>query len=122
MPFTYKPGGQKIENCKKIKQGTNFGSNEHIQWFKNQLLEAKNNNWQLPTTYSGYSLHAYDTLILQNEKLSSSEILAFRDKAWMEYHKNKDYLSLIENKFSFNARINIEQTTKIKLTRKLLGD
>ena len=85
-------------------------------------LEAKKHNWQLPTTYSGYSQHAYDTLNLQNEKLSSSEILAFRDKAWMEYHTNKDYLSLIENKFSFNARRNIEQTTKIKLKRKLIGD
>jgi len=33
------------ENCKKIKQGTNFGSDEHVQWFKDQLLEAKNNNF-----------------------------------------------------------------------------
>ncbi|MEC7856085.1 MAG: alkaline phosphatase D family protein [Candidatus Neomarinimicrobiota bacterium] len=32
-------------NCKKTKQGSNFGSDEHLQWFKNQLLEAKNNNF-----------------------------------------------------------------------------
>jgi len=85
-------------------------------------LEAKKNNWQLPTTYSGYSQHAYDTFNLQNETLSSSEILAFRDNAWMEYHSNKDYLRLLENKFGLKARENIEETTKIKLSRKLLGD
>tara|TARA_Y100000031_G_C8235837_1_gene393190 strand:+ start:73 stop:1599 length:1527 start_codon:yes stop_codon:yes gene_type:complete len=85
-------------------------------------LEAIKNKWQLPATYSGYSQHAYDTLNLQNETLSSSEILAFRDKAWDEYHTNKDYLGLIERKFGFKARKNIEQTTKIKLKRKILGE
>ena len=85
-------------------------------------LEAKKQEWLLPESYSGYSQHSYDTTNLQNNNLSSSEILAFRDKAWMEYHTNKDYLSLIENKFDLNARRNIEQTTKIKLKRKIIGD
>ena len=30
-------------NCKKVKQGSNFGTEEHLRWFKNQLLDAKNN-------------------------------------------------------------------------------
>lgn len=31
-------------NCKKIKDGSNFGSDEHLNWFKDQLLIAKANN------------------------------------------------------------------------------
>ena len=85
-------------------------------------LDAKKNDWCLPNTYLGYSQHSYNTMNLQNENLSSAEILAFRDMAWMDYHTNKDYLRLIENKFSLKARKNIEETTKIKLNRKLLGD
>ena len=34
----------KSSNCKKVKQGSNFGTEEHLRWFKNQLLDAKNNN------------------------------------------------------------------------------
>ena len=34
----------KSPDCKKIKQGSNFGTKEHLRWFKEQLLEAKNNN------------------------------------------------------------------------------
>ena len=30
-------------NCKKIKRGSNFGTEEHLKWFKDQLLIAKAN-------------------------------------------------------------------------------
>ncbi len=36
--------------CEKISPGSNFGTPDHLQWFKDQLLDAKNNNqavvWQ----------------------------------------------------------------------------
>ena len=32
------------DDCKKTKQGTNFGTEEHLKWFKDQLLQAKRNN------------------------------------------------------------------------------
>tara|TARA_R110000796_G_scaffold21312_1_gene62790 strand:- start:4923 stop:6461 length:1539 start_codon:yes stop_codon:yes gene_type:complete len=85
-------------------------------------MTARKNGWELPKTYSGYSQHSYDTLNLSNDNLSASEILAFRDKAWMEYHTNPAYLQLLENKFGTPARQNVEDTTKIKLKRQLLGD
>ena len=85
-------------------------------------LMAREKKWDLPTTYSGYSQHAYDTLNVSNDNLTSAEILAFRDKAWEEYHTSPDYLSMMENKFGIKARKNIEDTSKIKLKRKLLGD
>ena len=85
-------------------------------------LDAKRNNILLPKTYSGYSQHSYDTQNLPSANLTSSEILAFRDKAWYKYHTNPKYLKLLENKFGMNAVNNLKETTKIKLKRKLLGD
>jgi radical SAM superfamily enzyme YgiQ (UPF0313 family) len=77
---------------------------------------------ELPTTYSGFSQHSYDTLNLGNSHVSSSEILAFRDKAWDTYHSSEKYLNLLENKFGQKARDELDSTKTIKLKRKLLGD
>jgi radical SAM superfamily enzyme YgiQ (UPF0313 family) len=85
-------------------------------------LDAKKNKIQLPTTYSGYSQHSYDTQNLPSKKLSAKKILQFRDEAWMKYHTNSKYLSLIRKKFGEKAEKNIQDTTKIKLKRKLFGD
>jgi anaerobic magnesium-protoporphyrin IX monomethyl ester cyclase len=86
------------------------------------FLEARKNGIELPSTYSGYSQHSYDTLNLSTTKLSAGEILKFRDEAWMKYHTNEKYLNLIKEKFGHNAVDNIKSTTRIKLKRKLLGD
>lgn len=85
-------------------------------------LLAKKNGWRLPHSYAGYSQHSYETINLPNNSLSSEQILQFRDEAWQKYHTNEKYLTLIENKFGKPARKNIENTTKIKLKRKILGD
>ena len=85
-------------------------------------LIAKKNGWRLPETYAGYSQHSYETVNLPNDNLTSEEILAFRDYAWEKYHTNESYLNLLENKFGSPARKNLEETTKIKLKRKILGD
>ena len=86
------------------------------------FLEARKNGIELPSTYSGYSQHSYDTLNLSTTKLSAGQILKFRDEAWMKYHTNEKYLNLIKEKFGHNAVDNIKSTTRIKLKRKLLGD
>ena len=67
-------------------------------------------------------MHFLVSMVLSNDNLKASEILSFRDKAWMEYHTNPAYLQLLENKFGTPARQNVEDTTKIKLKRQLLGD
>ena len=85
------------------------------------FLEARKNGIELPSTYSGYSQHSYDTQNLSTAKLSAGQILKFRDEAWMKYHTNEKYLNLIKEKFGQNAVDNIKSTTKIKLKRKLLG-
>ena len=40
----------------------------------------------------------------------------------MKYHTHEPYLNLLESKFGIEARKNVEDMTKIKLKRKLLGD
>jgi radical SAM superfamily enzyme YgiQ (UPF0313 family) len=85
-------------------------------------LESKKNNITLPSNYSGYSQHSYDTQNLPSKYLSAAEILSFRDKSWDKYHTNPRYLKLLEKKFGMNAVNNLKETTKIKLKRKLLGD
>ena len=83
---------------------------------------AKQKGWKLPSTYSGYSQHSYDMLNLSNNNLSAAEIMSFRDKAFITYNSNTDYLNMLENKFGLVARQNMEKTLQIKLKRKLLGD
>jgi radical SAM superfamily enzyme YgiQ (UPF0313 family) len=83
---------------------------------------AREKGWKLPETYSGYSQHSYDMLNLSNDNLRAEEIMAFRDKAFITYNTDPNYLQLLQNKFGKSARLNMEETLKIKLKRKLLGD
>jgi radical SAM superfamily enzyme YgiQ (UPF0313 family) len=85
-------------------------------------LQAKENKWDLPTRYEGYSQHSYHTQNLPNDNLSAKEILEFRDKAFITYNSNPEYLQLLEDKFGTVARENMEDTLKINLKRQLLGD
>jgi anaerobic magnesium-protoporphyrin IX monomethyl ester cyclase len=85
-------------------------------------LMARNKGWELPTTYSGYSQHSYDTLNLANDNLQAKQILRFRDNAWMKYHTSEKYLNFLESKFGAKAKVNVENTSKIKLKRKLLEE
>jgi radical SAM superfamily enzyme YgiQ (UPF0313 family) len=84
--------------------------------------QAVKKNWELPKTYSGYSQHSYDMLNLSNDNLTAAEIMKFRDQAFIEYSSDVEYLELLENTFGIRARQNMEDTLKIKLKRKLLGD
>ena len=85
-------------------------------------LEAVSKSIKLPDTYSGYSQHSYDTQNLPSEFLSAEEILQFRDYAWDKYHTDSAYLNLIGKKFGEKAKINLINTSKIKLKRRILGD
>ena len=62
----------------------------------NMALEK---GWRLPDDWGGYSQHAYETLPLPTETLSGPQVLAFRDKAFMEYYTNPHYLESIRIRF-----------------------
>lgn len=70
----------------------------------------------------GYSQYAYETLPLPTETLSSAEVLRFRDEAFHKFYTSPDYLNMIEKKFGIEARKHVEEMTKTRLKRKILGD
>lgn len=83
---------------------------------------AKRNGWALPTSYEGYAFLSYECTPLPTRHLSAAEVLRFRDEAWHSYFTHPPYLDLIEKKFGVLERKNIEEMTRIRLKRKLLGD
>ncbi len=85
-------------------------------------LEAKKNGWKLPETPEGFAFLSYESEPLATKYCTSSEVLKFRDEAWTKYFTNPKYLTLVEQKFGVQQRINVENMSKIKLKRKILGD
>lgn len=85
-------------------------------------LQARKSGMTLPDSYAGYSQHSYETQNMSNNQLSASEILQFRDYAWLKYHENPKYLNFLEATFGVEARRDVESSLQIKLKRRLLGD
>lgn len=76
----------------------------------------------LPDTWLGWAQQGYDFLPLPTETLSAADVLRFRDYAFDAYFKNPRYLQMINQKFGMEAREHIEEMTRIRLKRKILGD
>lgn len=83
---------------------------------------ARRNGWQLPDSYAGYAFLSYECQPLPTRHVSAAEVLAFRDRAWHTYFTQPAYLDLVERRFGANERRNVEDMTKVRLKRKLLGD
>jgi len=83
---------------------------------------ARQNGWNLPDSYEGYAFLSYECQPLPTKYLTASEVLKFRDDAWHKYFSRIEYLDLVERKFGVEQRANVEELTKIRLKRKLLGD
>ena len=84
--------------------------------------EAKDKGYELPQKYEDWSFYGYGCTPLPTQHLSPKQVLNFRDKAWYNYMTRPEYLAIIERKFGLVARQNIEEMSKIRLRRKLLGD
>lgn len=83
---------------------------------------ARRNGWKLPDSYAGYAFLSYECEPLPTRHVSAAEVLAFRDRAWHTYFTHPAYLDLVERRFGAAERRNVEDMTKIRLRRKLLGD
>jgi anaerobic magnesium-protoporphyrin IX monomethyl ester cyclase len=83
---------------------------------------ARNNGWQLPATYEGYSFLSYECQPLPTKHLPATEVLRFRDQAFYKYFNRPEYLDLVERKFGHQQRENVLELMGVKLKRKLLGD
>ena len=84
--------------------------------------EALEKNYRLPSSYVGYSFHSYETIPMQTEFLSPAEILKFRDRAFIEYHSDPNFLKRIKSKFGEEAVDTILETLKVPLRRKLVEE
>lgn len=84
--------------------------------------QAKKNGWALPDSFEGYGFLSYESQPLPTKYLSASEVLEFRDQAWNTYFSNPNYLNLVQSRFGQQQRKNVEDMTKIRLKRKILGD
>ena len=84
--------------------------------------EALEKNYRLPSSYVGYSFHSYETIPMQTEFLSPAEILKFRDRAFIDYHSDPNFLKRIQSKFGEEAVDTILETLKVPLRRKLVEE
>lgn len=84
--------------------------------------QAVKEGWKLPGCYAGYSQHSYQCQPLPTKHLTSDQVLAFRDEAWMKYHTNPAFLGLLKEKFGQTAVDETLKSTKIKLKRKILEE
>jgi anaerobic magnesium-protoporphyrin IX monomethyl ester cyclase len=88
------------------------------QLYKDALLKKI----KLPDDYEGYSFHSYNTQPLPTESLTAAEILSMRDKKFIKYHQNKNFLDKVEKFFGKQARNNITEMTKITIQRKIIDN
>jgi anaerobic magnesium-protoporphyrin IX monomethyl ester cyclase len=84
--------------------------------------DALDKKIDLPTKYSEFSFHSYDTKPLPTETLKPREILKLRDDHFHIYFSNKKFLSKIKSKFGQDAVDNINVMLKVRLKRKLIEE
>jgi len=84
--------------------------------------QAIRNGWKLPDSYAGYAFLSYECEPLATRHVGAAEVLRFRDDAFQTYFKNPAYLEHVGRTFGAQQRANVEEMTKIRLKRRLLGD
>lgn len=73
---------------------------------------------ELPGTWHGYSQFGEDCLPLPTKYLKSSEVLKFRDEAFLKYHLDPEYLERVEKKFGKETADHVREMCKINIKRK----
>ena len=81
---------------------------------------AVQNGWELSDSWSGFAQHSFDCRPLPTERVSSADVLRFRDSAFHEYFENPDYLNMIRAKFGNETIRHIKEMTSRRLRRRLL--
>ena len=79
--------------------------------------QALVDGWRLPENWSGYSQHSVNTLPLPTKYLPASEVLCFRDRAFLTYFNSPGYLEMIERKFGPDTVQHIRDMVSFKLER-----
>ena len=84
--------------------------------------EARRRGWALPSGTEAFAFLSYETEPLATPPLTAAQVLRFRDEAWQTYFTNPAYLALVERRFGPAQRRAVEEMTRIRLRRRLLGD
>ncbi len=92
------------------------GSDLHRSFSKTNPKALPENN---EIGWIGYSQHAYETFNLPTEDLTNSEILKFRDSAFLKYFTDEGYISKMRSKFGKPFENEMEKMLSVKLKRKL---
>lgn len=102
---------------------------EHSNFYPAQALPgsplylfAKKQGWELPKKYEEFAFLSHECKPLRTKHLTASEVLKFRDDAWHKYFTNTNFLNLVTRKFGEKANKNVQDLSKIRLKRKILGD
>ena len=95
------------------------GSKLHEEFSKNNP-EALPEHSEYPG-WIGYSQHAYETYNLPTETLAPGEVLAFRDKAFIKYFTNPEYVSRMTDKYGDMFTAELDRMLSHTLKRKFIG-
>jgi len=76
---------------------------------------------RLPKSWAGYAPLGYECVPLPTEVLSSEEILAFRDKAFLRYFTDLSWQWSMKVKFNYEVLREIDQMVATPIRRKILG-
>lgn len=82
---------------------------------------AVKENWQFPCQWHGFSQHSYEMVPLPTKYVSAVEVLRFRDEAFQRYFESASYLDMLEKKFGPDIKKHVQEMTRTRLKRKLLG-
>lgn len=77
---------------------------------------------RVPEKWQDYAQHSYKFVPLPTNYLTPEQVLKFRDNFFHSYFENPQYLEMIEGRFGIKAREHIQEMTKIRLKREILGD
>lgn len=90
--------------------------------YPGSMLYEETDLRDLPGSWAGYSQFGYETKPLSTKRLSPSEILSFRDRAFTEYYTSRRYQDMMLKKFGEDTLDEVKSMLKYKLKRRLLGD
>jgi len=77
---------------------------------------------RLPDNWVGFAQLSAETTPLPSNYLDSKEILEFRDKAFVDYYKDSNYINMINEKFGSDAVEHINMMLSHKIHRNLLEE
>ena len=88
--------------------------------YPGSALHSQFDEKDLPDSYTGYSQHSFDCKPTPTEYLSAAEELKFRDNAFNNLYRDKEYVDFLRERFGQGTIDELNKILEHKLKRKLL--